>query len=55
VGSPQELISLTEAEPRVLCIAEDKTLNELSHLPNVEMKIVQSMGTQTAFWAWKSR
>ena len=55
IGSPQELVSLTEAEPKVLCIADDQTLNELSHLPNVEMQIVQSIGTQTAFWAWKTR
>jgi 4-amino-4-deoxy-L-arabinose transferase-like glycosyltransferase len=55
IGSPEELVSLTQREPRVLCIAEDKTLDELSHLPTVEIEVVQTLGSQTAFWAWKTK
>jgi 4-amino-4-deoxy-L-arabinose transferase-like glycosyltransferase len=54
VGSPEELVSLTQHDQRVLCIAEDKALDELSHLPNVEMQIVRTIGNQTAFWATKA-
>jgi hypothetical protein len=39
----------------VLCIAEDKALDELSHLPDVEMEVVRTIGNQTAFWAWKPK
>jgi 4-amino-4-deoxy-L-arabinose transferase-like glycosyltransferase len=55
IGSPQELVNLTQREPRVLCIAEDKALDELSHLPDVEMEVVRTIGNQTAFWAWKPK
>ena len=55
IGSPEELVSLTQRERRVLCIAEDKTLDELSHLPAVEIEVVQTLGSQTAFWAWKTK
>jgi 4-amino-4-deoxy-L-arabinose transferase-like glycosyltransferase len=51
IGSPDELIHLMGSERKVLCIAEDKTLEELSRLPNVEVKVQQTIGTQTAFWA----
>ena len=41
------------SDSRVLCITDDKTLGELIQLGNVEMEIVQTIGNQTAFWAWK--
>ena len=37
----------------MLCIAEDKTLDELSHLPAVEMEIVRTIENLMAFWARK--
>jgi 4-amino-4-deoxy-L-arabinose transferase-like glycosyltransferase len=52
--TPDELANVTAAEPRVLCIAEDKKLEELSHVANVDIEIVQSIGNHTAFWAWRS-
>ena len=55
IGSKEELVNLTQLEPRVLCIAEDKALEELSHLPDVEMEIVRTIGSRTAFWASKSK
>jgi hypothetical protein len=37
---------------RILCVAEDKTLEELSHIPNVDLEVVHAIGGHTAFWAW---
>ena len=53
VFSPEELIQATAAQPRLLCIAEDKTLEELSHLPSVDLEVVHAIGGQTAFWVWQ--
>lgn len=53
--SPEELIEVTKAGPRVLCIAEDKALEELSRVPMVDLEIVHTIGNQTAFWIWQVR
>jgi hypothetical protein len=50
--SPDEFVRATAAQGRVLCVAEDKTLNELSRVPNVDLEVVHAIGGQTAFWAW---
>jgi len=55
VFSPEQFIHAIAGEQRTLCIAEDKTLQELSHLPNLDMKVVHTIGTQTAFWAWQGK
>ena len=55
VFSPEELIHAAAGEQRILCIADDGTLQELSHLPNIEMKVVHTIGNQTAFWAWQAK
>jgi 4-amino-4-deoxy-L-arabinose transferase-like glycosyltransferase len=52
VYSPEELAQVVQSS-RVMCLAEDKTLEELGRLGDVEMEIVQTIGGQTAFWAWK--
>ncbi len=54
VGSPLELAQIM-GDKRVLCIAEDKSLDELAKIGNVDMKVVHTIGNQTAFWAWKSK
>jgi len=53
IFSQEELLRLTENSSRVLCIAADNTLDELSRLTKVEMEVVQRIGKQTAFWAWQ--
>ena len=55
VFSPEELMHATAGEQRILCIADDKALQELSHLPNIDMKVVHTIGNQTAFWAWQGK
>jgi len=40
---------------RLLCISEDKTLEELAHLTQVDMEVVHAIGGQTAFWIWKAK
>jgi 4-amino-4-deoxy-L-arabinose transferase-like glycosyltransferase len=52
--SPDELVRVMTAEQRMLCIAEDKRLEELSHLTEVDLEVVHAIGGQTAFWIWKA-
>ncbi len=51
--SPEQLAAVAKNEPRILCLAEDKILPELSGMGNVDLEIVESIGNQTAFWAWR--
>src|SRR5262249_21225085 len=53
VFSREELVRAAATEPRLLCIAEDKTLDELSHMPEVDLEVVHAIAGQTAFWVWK--
>ena len=55
INSPEQLIKLTEGEPEVLCITDNKTLDEVAHIANVDMKIVLALGNQTAFLAWRAK
>jgi 4-amino-4-deoxy-L-arabinose transferase-like glycosyltransferase len=52
VFSPQDLVQATAARSRVLCITEDKTLDEVSHLTSVDLEVVHAIGGHTAFWLW---
>jgi hypothetical protein len=53
VFSQDELVRATTTQPRVLCITEDKLLEELSHVPQIDLEVVHAIGGQTAFWVWK--
>jgi 4-amino-4-deoxy-L-arabinose transferase-like glycosyltransferase len=53
--SRDELLNAVSTQPRVLCIAEDKKLEELGHVPEVDLEVVHAIGGQTAFWLWKVR
>jgi 4-amino-4-deoxy-L-arabinose transferase-like glycosyltransferase len=53
--SPEDLMHATTTQPRLLCITEDKTLEELTHLSQVDMEVVHAIGGQTAFWVWKAK
>lgn len=53
--SPQELLQATATQPRVMCIAEEKMVDELSHIPEVDVEVVHAIGGQTAFWVWKAK
>ncbi len=55
VFSADELLEITKSEPRVLCIAEDKTLDELSQLEALDLEIVHTIGDRTAFWVWHAK
>jgi 4-amino-4-deoxy-L-arabinose transferase-like glycosyltransferase len=55
ISSPEELMQVTATEPRVLCLVEDKTLDEVSHVSNVDVEIVHTIGGHTAFWAWQTK
>jgi 4-amino-4-deoxy-L-arabinose transferase-like glycosyltransferase len=51
--SPEELVRATGKGPRLLCVTQDSHLEELSHVPEVDLEVVHAMGGQTAFWVWK--
>jgi 4-amino-4-deoxy-L-arabinose transferase-like glycosyltransferase len=54
IHSPEELVRVTSAESRVLCIAEDKSLDELARLGSIDIQVVHTIGNQISFWAWES-
>jgi len=51
--SPDEFVDVTAAYSKVLCITEDKRLDELSKIPQIDLEVVHAIGGQTAFWVWK--
>ena len=54
--SSEDLIQVTKAEPRVLCIADAKiVLEELGQIPSIDLQIVHEIGNQTAFWVWQAK
>jgi 4-amino-4-deoxy-L-arabinose transferase-like glycosyltransferase len=53
VFNPQELLAAMSGQ-RVLCIAEDKNLDELTKLGGVDFEIVHTIGNQSAFWVWQT-
>jgi 4-amino-4-deoxy-L-arabinose transferase-like glycosyltransferase len=55
IGSPEALASVISDHARVLCIAEDRSLDELAKIGNVDMQVVHTIGNQTAFWVWLSK
>ena len=52
VFSPEEFVQAASSQGRILCVAEDKTLEELSQVPAIDLEVVYAVGGQTAFWAW---
>ena len=54
INSPNELMAVAASNSKVLCIADNKMLDEVAHIAKVEMKVVLSQGNQTAFLAWRS-
>ena len=55
VFSPEDLIRATTSQSRLLCIADDKMLEELAHVTAVDVEVVHAIGGQTAFWVWKTK
>jgi len=52
IGSPEELSQAIVGQSRVLCIAEDKALDELTKSKDLDIQVVHTIGNQTAFWAF---
>jgi len=55
VFSAEELTEAIRSEPRVLCIADDKALAEVSHVSTVDVEVVHTIGNESAFWIWQTR
>jgi 4-amino-4-deoxy-L-arabinose transferase-like glycosyltransferase len=53
VFSPDELTDATRAGARILCISDDKSLQEVSRVPTVDLQVVHTIGSQTAYWVWQ--
>lgn len=53
VSSREELANLTAVGNRVLCIAENRMLDELSASSEIAIEVVHTIGSQVAFWAWR--
>jgi 4-amino-4-deoxy-L-arabinose transferase-like glycosyltransferase len=52
VGTPRELSEAIVGQSRVLCIAEDKALDELTRQGDLDIEVIHTIGNQTAFWVW---
>ena len=55
VFSAEELTQAIRNESRVLCIADDKALAEVSHVSTVDVEVVHTIGNESAFWIWQTR
>jgi 4-amino-4-deoxy-L-arabinose transferase-like glycosyltransferase len=53
VFSQEELVHAATMQPRLFCVTEDKKLEEVSHMPEVDLEVVHAVGGHTAFWIWK--
>jgi hypothetical protein len=55
IRSSDEMLALTGSANEVFCITDNKTLDEVAHIDKVEMKVILSLGNQTAFLAWRRK
>jgi 4-amino-4-deoxy-L-arabinose transferase-like glycosyltransferase len=55
VFSQEELAEAIRNEPRVLCIADDKALAEVSHVDTLDVEVVHTIGNESAFWIWQTK
>lgn len=53
VVTPDELNSALKIAPKVLFVADDMALMDFVTVPGVEVQIVETVGSQSAFWAWR--
>jgi 4-amino-4-deoxy-L-arabinose transferase-like glycosyltransferase len=55
VFTQEDLDSALKTAPRVLFVADDKGLTDLSALSGIDVQIVKTVGAQSAFWAWRTQ
>ena len=55
VFSAEELAEMIRKEPRVLCIADDKALAEVTQVSTVDVEVVHTIGNESAFWVWQTQ
>ena len=55
INTPDQLLAIVTGQSEVLCIADNKIVDEVAHIANVEMKTVLPLGNQTAFKVWRSK
>ena len=53
IGSHEELIELAPTRSRNLCIIEERMLNELSRILEIDIEVAHILGNQAAFWFWR--
>jgi hypothetical protein len=55
INTPDQMLAITAGNSGVLCIADNKALDEIAHIANLEMKTLLPLGDQTAFKVWRSK
>jgi hypothetical protein len=53
IFSPDELANAAKNGGRVLCISDDKALTEVTRVSSVDLQVVHTIGSHTAFWVWQ--
>jgi len=54
IGSPEELTNAIANHSRILCMADDKGLDELAKISSVDEQVVHTIGNQTVLWLWQA-
>ena len=51
--APEEVEAVLKSDSKVLFVADDKGLTEFGEIAGVEIKVMTTVGNQSAFWAWR--
>lgn len=54
VYSPEELQDVLKEHPKPFFVAADKDLATLAEVSGIEVKVAETVGSQSAFWVWES-
>jgi 4-amino-4-deoxy-L-arabinose transferase-like glycosyltransferase len=54
VYSPEELQDVLKQHPKPFFVAADKDLATLADVGGIEIKVAETVGSQSAFWVWES-
>lgn len=54
VYSPEELQDVLKEHPKPFFVAADKDLATLAEVGGIEIKVAETVGSQSAFWVWES-
>jgi len=55
INTSDEMLSVTSGQSDVLFVTDNKLLDEVAKIENVDVKVVLPLGDQTAFLAWRTK